>query len=230
MSAVSSTSGSNALGGLLAGSNNVKSGVANNSMTQLGINDFIALMTTQMKNQDPTKPQDSTEFIAQLAQFSTVSGVSQMNTSISSLMDQLKGSQALNATSLVGKSVLVDANQMSLKQGQAVAGEIATPSVTSNVKVVVTDSSGQVVRELQVSNMGDKTSFNWDGMDQDGNPVRAGTYSFKAIGSVAGKSTSLSTSVVSKVSSVTIDPTNNVLQLNTDSVGSVSLSDVKQVS
>src|SRR5438105_9430255 len=115
-------------------------GIAKNSMSSLGINDFIQLMTTQLKYQDPTQPQDSTQFVAQLAQFSTVSGVQQMNSSISSLLNQLKSSQAVNATSLVGHTVLVQGKSMPVTAGQSVVGAVDTPSNASNVNVTVTDS------------------------------------------------------------------------------------------
>jgi flagellar basal-body rod modification protein FlgD len=203
--------------------------IANNSMNNLGINDFIQLMTTQLKYQDPTQPQDSTQFVAQLAQFSTVSGVQQMNTSISSLLNQLKSSQALNATSLVGHSVLLKANAMSVSSGQAVYGAMDTPNGTSNLNVTVTDSSGQVIRHISVPAQQGLSGFTWDGTDDAGNPVAGGTYGFTATANIAGKPTAATTYLANRIDSVTIDPTTNDLQLNTDSLGTVTLADVKQV-
>ncbi|MGD9843167.1 MAG: flagellar hook assembly protein FlgD [Steroidobacteraceae bacterium] len=202
---------------------------SNNSMSNLGINDFITLMTTQLKYQDPTQPQDSTQFIAQLAQFSTVSGVQEMNTSLGSLLTQLKSSQALSATSLVGHSVLVDANSLSAAAGESVSGTVNTPASTSNINLVISDASGQVVRQMSVAATSGESAFTWDGKNDSGQLVADGAYSFDAIANVAGKSTSLSTSLVAKVTSVTIDSVNNVLQLNTDALGSVEMSAVKKL-
>jgi flagellar basal-body rod modification protein FlgD len=205
------------------------SAAAKNSMSSLGINDFIALMTTQLKYQDPTQPQDSTQFVAQLAQFSSVSGIQQMNTSIGSLMDQLKSSQALNATSLVGHVVLVNASAAPVAAGQSVYGAVNTPSGASNLNVTVTDASGQVVRHLSVPVQSGMSSFTWDGTNDAGQAAASGTYNFSAAANVAGQAVAATTLLASKIDSVTIDPSTNSLQLNTDSLGTVTLADVKQV-
>lgn len=205
------------------------SSAASNSMSSLGVNDFITLMTTQLKYQDPTNPQDSTQFIAQLAQFSTVSGVQEMNASISTLVDQLKNSQALNATSLVGHVVLIDADSIDVADGDAVAGVVNTPDNTSNINLIITDDSGQVVRQMSVTAAEGTSPFVWDGTDDSGEAVAAGTYNIEAIANVAGKSTSLTTSLAATINSVTIDSSTSSLQLNTDTLGSVQMADVKQV-
>lgn len=202
---------------------------SNNSMSNLGIDDFISLMVAQLKNQDPTNPQDSTEFIAQLAQFSSVSGISEMNSSISTLVDQMRSSQALSATSLVGHDVLVEADTVDVASGEQVSGAIETPEGASNINVVVTDSSGQVVRQFTVAASADLTSFTWDGLDDSGQAVEAGEYSFTATANVYGTSEAATTLLSSEVSSVTIDSSNNTLVLNTRGLGSVSMSDVRQV-
>lgn len=201
----------------------------NNSMSTLGINDFITLMTTQLKYQDPTQPQDSTQFIAQLAQFSTVSGVQQMNTSIGSLVDQLKSSQALNATSLVGHSVLVAADQMTVSSGMPIGGAVKTPTGAQNINVTVADASGQVVRHLTVPAQSGLSYFTWDGKDDNGNAAATGTYKFTAAGYVNGTNTAADTLLASKIDSVTIDPTDSSLKLNTDSLGAVTMADVREV-
>jgi flagellar basal-body rod modification protein FlgD len=203
--------------------------IANNSMSSLGINDFIQLMTTQLKYQDPTQPQDSTQFVAQLAQFSTVSGVQQMNSSISSLLNQLKSSQAVNATSLVGHTVLVEGKSMPVAAGQVVVGAVDTPSKASNVNVTVTDSTGQVLKHLSVPAQSGLSYFTWDGTDDAGNAVKDGTYGFTAAANVAGKPVAADTLLANRIDSVTIDPSTNDLQLNTDSLGTVTLADVRQV-
>ncbi|HEX2584662.1 MAG TPA: flagellar hook assembly protein FlgD [Steroidobacteraceae bacterium] len=208
---------------------NATSNIAANSMSSLGINDFIQLMTTQLKYQDPTQPQDSTQFVAQLAQFSTVSGVQQMNSSISSLLNQLKSSQAVSATSLVGHTVLVQGKSIPMMAGDKVVGAIDTPSKASNVNVTVTDGSGQVVKHLSVPAQAGLSYFTWDGTDDAGNAVKDGKYEFTAAATVAGKPVAATTLLANRIDSVTIDPSTNDLQLNTDSLGTVTLADVRQV-
>jgi flagellar basal-body rod modification protein FlgD len=202
---------------------------AGKSMSSLGINDFIALMTTQLRYQDPTNPQDSAAFVAQLAQFSSVSGIQEMNTSISSLLEQMRSSQAVNATALVGHDVVVAAKGANIASGSGMAGEIDTPVGTLNINMVVTDAAGQVVRQFTVPATSGTSVFNWDGLDDAGKPVASGNYELKAIGNVNGKSTSLATALRTHVSSITIDPTDNSLVLNTSTLGSVSMADIRQV-
>lgn len=199
------------------------------SIASLGINDFITLMTTQLKYQDPTKPQDSTAFVAQLAQFSTVSGVQEMNTSMTTLVDQLKSSAALNATSLVGHDVLVAADTTSLTAGETVNGAVEAPSGASSLMITVSDQSGQLVRQFSAPVESGLSKFTWDGLDDSGKAAASGEYTFKAIGNVGGKSVSGSTLLSSNVSSVTIDTSTNTLVLNTSGLGAVQLADVRQV-
>lgn len=202
---------------------------AGKSMSSLGINDFITLMTTQLRYQDPTNPQDSTAFVAQLAQFSSVSGIQEMNTSMSSLLNQLRSSQAVNATSLVGHDVLVNADTASLTGGDQVTGQVDTPTGTSAVTIVVNDSAGQLVRQFTVPATSGTSTFAWDGLDDKGSAVKSGSYTFKAIANVYGKSQSLDTALNTRIGSVTINPTDNSLVLNTSSLGSVVMSDIRQV-
>lgn len=203
---------------------------SNNSMSNLGIEDFISLMVAQLKYQDPTNPQDSSEFIAQLAQFSSVSGIQEMNSSVSTLVEQMRSSQALSATSLVGHDVLVPADEMYTASGEQVTGAVEAPEGASAINIVVTDSSGQVVRQFSVALSSDGlTSFTWDGLDDSGTQVEAGDYSFTASATVYGQSEAVDTLLSTEVSSVTIDSSTNSLVLNTRALGSVSLSDVRQV-
>lgn len=199
------------------------------SMSSLGINDFITLMTTQLKYQDPTKPQDSTAFVAQLAQFSSVSGIQEMNTSISSLLDQMRSSQAVNATALVGHEVLVQADTAVITSGDKLTGQIDTPTGTSAITVVVNDASGQVVRQFTVPATTGSSSFTWDGLDDKGAVVKTGAYQVKAIANVYGTSKSVATALNTTIGSVTISPVDNSLVLNTSSLGSVVMSDILQV-
>ena len=82
------------------------------SANNLGIDEFLTLMTTQLKNQDPMKPLDGTAFIAQLAQFGAVSGIQEMQGSIESLAASLRSTQTLNGATLVGREVLAPADSV----------------------------------------------------------------------------------------------------------------------
>ena len=79
---------------------------ADKSSNELGQDAFLTMMLTQMKNQDPTKPMDSAQYLAQLAQFSTVSGIEKLNTTIQGFIGQLQTSGAMQAAGLVGRQVV----------------------------------------------------------------------------------------------------------------------------
>ena len=113
--------------------------------------------------------------------------------------------------------------------GDKVVGAIDTPSKASNVNVTVTDGSGQVVKHLSVPAQAGLSYFTWDGTDDAGNAVKDGKYEFTAAATVAGKPVAATTLLANRIDSVTIDPSTNDLQLNTDSLGTVTLADVRQV-
>jgi len=199
------------------------------SANDLGIDEFLTLMTTQLKNQDPMKPLEGTEFVAQLAQFGAVSGIQHMQSSMESLASSLRSTQALNGASLVGRDVLAPADGVELTPGIAVDGEITVPAGASNVQLRITDSSGAVVREIDLPTEAGVSAFSWDGLGRDGSQLQGGRYEIEAIASVGGASESLGVLLSAKVASVTIDGAGAGLTLNTAALGAVPLVDVRRV-
>ena len=112
--------------------------------SSLGVNDFLLLMSSQLKNQDPLKPLDSTEFVAQLAQFGTVSGVQGMQQSLGSLATALRSSQVLSGATLVGHQVLTAADTANYTGSGTVAGSVDVPEGATQVQLQVSDATGQV--------------------------------------------------------------------------------------
>jgi flagellar basal-body rod modification protein FlgD len=149
--------------------------------SDLGQQDFMTLMMTQLKNQDPFKPLDSGEFLGQLAQFGTVSGLAGLQTSFDSLKTSLVSNQALQAASLVGRSALVEASTMAIGDGQPVAGAVDLPASTSALTVTVRDSTGQVARTIPLgAHSQGEAMFVWDGTTDSGGRAPAGQYTFSA--------------------------------------------------
>ena len=201
-----------------------------NAADQLGQKDFLKLMMTQFRNQDPFKPLDSTQFLGQLAQFSTVSGIDQMQGSLATLVDSFKSDQMLSGAMLVGREVLLPSTSVNLGGEGNVRGAIDVPAGTQQVVVNVKDAAGQLVRQFQVPADAGTTEFAWDGLAQDGSRAAAGQYSIQALGITAGKSSSLQVLVSDKVGSVTLDPTTSNLVLNTATQGTVPLASVRRIS
>lgn len=195
---------------------------------ELGQDAFMQLMITQLRNQDPLKPMDPSEFLGQLAQFSTVTGIQDMQKSLTGLSDSLRSTQVINGTSLVGHNVLVATDKASLGEEGQIMGTATIPKNATAAELIVTDSSGQLVRRLPLSKQEGEIGFSWDGMDDRGQRADAGNYSFKTVATVGGATGQIETRLVGYVGSVTIDPTDQNLTLNTD-LGAIPLSQVRSV-
>src|SRR5258706_16219434 len=116
----------------------------------LGGTNFLTLMLAQLKNQDPTSPVDSNQFLSQLASLSTVQGITQLNTSFGSLSTSLVSSQALQASSLLGHQALVSSSTANLTANGSVSGAIDVPQTTSQAVVNISDSSRAPVRQINL--------------------------------------------------------------------------------
>jgi flagellar basal-body rod modification protein FlgD len=205
-------------------------GAAANSST-LGGTNFLTLMLAQLKNQDPTSPVDSNQFLNQLASLSTVQGITQLNTSFSTLSSSMVSSQALQASSLLGHQALVASKTAALAANGTVTGAISVPQTTSQAVVNISDSSGVLVRQInlgaQATGMAD---FSWDGKQADGSRAPAGTYTLSAQFVGATSATAAATYVNGTVQSVTMGAGTTGLTLNVSGLGSVAFSNVKQIS
>ena len=193
----------------------------------LGIEQFLTLMTAQLKNQDPMKPLEGTEFISQLATFGTVSGVQEMKESMELLASSLRSTQTLNGSTMLGRDILVEADSFTHTQGGTVSGELEVPAGTTSLQVRITDSTGAVVREMTLDTAEGARSFTWDGLKTNGQPAESDTYDIEAVATVAGQTGSLPLMLSGRVSSVSIVGTN--LMLNTPALGAVDISDVRRV-
>ncbi|HEY0271487.1 MAG TPA: flagellar hook capping FlgD N-terminal domain-containing protein [Sphingomonas sp.] len=130
---------------------------------------FLKLLTTQMTNQDPTAPMDTNTMVQQLAEMSTVSGITEMNTSMKSVASDLEGNRIGDAASWIGKAALVaSTTAMPLSNG-GYAGEISLPSDATSLNVNLVDSSGATVYSETLTKQSAGTiDFAWDGTKSDG--------------------------------------------------------------
>ena len=198
--------------------------------TQLDQNQFLKLMIAQMKNQDPTKPMDPSTFMSQLAQFSQVTGIEQMNKSVSGLNDSLLSSQVLSGTNLVGHEILAESNTAVLAApGSKITGAVDVPSGSQNVRVAVLDSAGSLVRMIPVNaGSGGMVDFEWDGKATNGTSAPAASYEFHVLTGTGEDTQELNPLLSSHVNSVTIDSTSHELSLNTNN-GTLALSTVRRI-
>ncbi len=198
---------------------------------ELGQEDFLKLMITQLTYQDPTNPVKNEDFVAQMAQFSSVTGIQELKTSFESLSQTLLQGQALNAATLVGKKVLVPASRIELGEGQGISGAIDLSESANQVKVEIYDTSGQLVQTLDLGSLNAGIQdFTWDGQLANGSTAPAGTYEVKISAQVNGKTQALPSYLYGQVRSVSAESSATGLMLDVQGIGSTSFSDVLRVS
>lgn len=207
---------------------------------ELGQSAFLELMVTQLKNQDPLDPQGNAEFVAQLAQFSSVESLDKLNNNFDTFTSSFVSNQALQASTLVGRSVTVPSRVTRLDVGGVVTASVDVPSSSGDVSVKIYAENGTLVESISLGEQpAGELVIRWDGMSVEvngelldwesshENGLPGGTYSFEVTASLGGAPTELATSLSANVNSVTVG-VNGSLILNLAGIGPVSLSEVKQ--
>ena len=193
--------------------------------------DFFALLTKELSNQDPTKPVDNNQMISQMTAFSTTDGVQKLNESFETFATSMTSSQALQASSLVGRSVLVDDNVFGMNEGDDVKGKVISDKPASNVNIYVENVAGEIIQTVPVGNI-DKGEFGfvWNGQMANGDPAPAGAYRFRIAGLVDGQASELQAMTYRKVDSVTLAGSGGNIMLNLNGGNAMALADVVEVS
>ena len=147
----------------------------------LGKDEFLKLLVAQLANQDPTQPQDSSAFVAQLAQFSALE---QQQNTVSRLDTLLMGQAFANQTSaasFIGKDVTFRGGQIQIAAGGNGTGVATLTAPADKMTVTVSDATGRTVRVLQLgAQAAGDVQVLWDGRDANGNQMPSGSYSFSA--------------------------------------------------
>lgn len=171
------------INGTSSNSNSSSSTSSSNSLQTT----FLKLLVTQLQNQDPTNPMDSTQMTSQLAQINTVTGISQLNTTLTSLASQLSAGQNAQASLLIGQNVLVPAASTgattTVGNGASTGFGVSLSSAVSDLKVTVKDSSGNIVNTLDLgAQQAGTVPVTWKPVDASGKTLPDGTYSVSAVG------------------------------------------------
>jgi flagellar basal-body rod modification protein FlgD len=196
--------------------------------TDLGQTDFLNLMMTELKNQDPTKPMDSGAFLGQLAQFGTVSGLQDLQTKFDTLSSSLVSNQALQAATLVGKSALVESPKATLYPGNSVYGALDIPAATSGATVEIRDASNQIVAHVELgAQPTGLANFQWDGTTDSGAQAAPGVYQMVGSYLDGTKSTAATTLVYAPVDSVVLGK--DGFTVDVTGVGEVPFSQVREI-
>lgn len=208
--------------------NNTAADSPNDELTQ---SDFIELLVAQVKNQDPTKPMDPSQFMTQLTQSSMVNGINDLNKSFDGLSTKLTSNQSLQAAGLVGRSVSLPGGQGLLETGGSIKGEINLEGNASSITLSIYNTSGEQVRTIPLGNGSGNKQFKWDGFAGDGSVASAGHYLVTAEATINGKQQAVEVSLENRIDSISIsnNGSGTGTLLNLSSGQSVSLNDVTNI-
>lgn len=193
---------------------------------------FLKLLVTQLNNQDPLNPMENAELTSQLAQMSTVSGIEKLNSTLSGLVSQTGSNQVLQSASLIGYNVLspgntLKANATELGAEPAVqAFGVELPGTAADVQIKIVDANGKTVRTLDAGAMTQGVNaVTWDGKDDTGAAVPAGSYQFTVAASNDGTAVSATALTFAQVAAVKQAGAGVTLELTSGQ--SIGLSDVR---
>lgn len=145
----------------------------------VGKDAFLQLLVAQLAHQDPLSPMDNTEFTAQLAQFSALEQMTAINTGVQSLLVSQDAASKLQATSFIGKEIQADGSSTHVREGGASPLAYTLADASANTVIAITNDAGQTVRTLtEVNQPAGAQEVPWQGMDDLGNPLPAGTYQY----------------------------------------------------
>lgn len=210
---------------------------ANSASSAQGLQDrFLTLLVTQLKNQDPLNPMENAELTSQLAQISTVEGITNLKNTLLAISGQIDVSQSMNAVAMIGRSVLIPGEKVALGTDASDPGKrVATPlgvdlqGHANTVTVKVLDSAGAVVRTLELGEQkAGVISVNWDGTNDGGQPLVDGKYTFTVAAQDAnGAKVTAQALTYGKVNSVAYSTEG--LRLDLGLAGQISMMDVRKI-
>ncbi|KPP97698.1 flagellar hook assembly protein FlgD [Marinobacter sp. HL-58] len=197
--------------------------------SELGKNEFMELMIAQLKNQNPLEPQENGEFISQLAQFSSLEEMQGLSGSVDDVASQFRSTQALQASAMVGRTVLAPSSVGILGAEGEISGNVEVPNSTGSLRISIENQAGERVRQIDMgAQQAGVTGFSWDGKDGNGNSLPPGPYKVVAEASTPDGPEQLGTMLSANVDSVSLGKGGNIT-LNLAGMGSIALSDVEQV-
>ena len=189
--------------------------------------DFLKLLTTQLQNQDPTAPMDSTQFTQQLVSLAGVEQSVNTNANLEKIVSLNQSNQVSQTASYIGKTVQADGSAAQLSNGRA-SFTYTLPSNAANTTVTISDSTGKVVFSGPGQTVAGQYSYNWNGLDANSNEVAPGIYNIAVSGvDTDGKTITATTTTAGVVQAVTID--NNVPTLHLDNGTTATLDKVQGI-
>ncbi|MDY0899736.1 flagellar hook assembly protein FlgD [Pantoea agglomerans] len=202
------------------------SGTGNNAQDLQ--NQFLTMLVTQLKNQDPTNPMDNSQLTTQLAQINTLSGIEKLNTTLGSISGQISTSQSLQSSTLIGHGVMVNGGQILVGNGTTTPFGVELASASTGTSATIKDASGTVIDTVDLGALSAGVhTFSWDGKLTDGSVAPDGKYSV-AIAASNGN-TQLVAQPLNYAYVNGVSTANNTTKLDLGTMGSAPLDDVRQI-
>ena len=199
-----------------------------NDPNDLGVEEFLSLMVAQLENQDPTDPQDSSQFLAQIAQFGTVSGIDELNGAVGGLVNSLSANQGLQAASLVGRDVIANYNIAPLAEGGEFNGVVELPTGVNGLTVEVADLAGNLIARVPLGpQSGGVVPFTWDGNNLEGEAVAPGPYQVTATATINGQAEAVPAFTRVRIDSVSLSGNGDPV-LNLEGGATMRLSEIRE--
>ncbi|MDG5488977.1 flagellar hook assembly protein FlgD [Sphingomonas sp. BGYR3] len=197
--------------------------------SSLGQQDFLSLMTAQLRNQDPFEPVDNTQMVAQMAQFSSLAGQQEMNSTLKAIADKLGATSPAEALSWVGRTVLTEGSTAYARDIGGIEAGIELDKDATGVTVTIGDADGNPVRTIEMGKQAAGTvMFDWDGTLANGEPAGTGPYTLSVEARGASGAVPARALVWAPVTSVSLPATGGPV-LNLPGIGQVSASAVRRI-
>ena len=204
--------------------------ISDGTEQQLKQEDFFALLTEQLANQDPTKPVDNNQLVSQMTSFSTAEGITQLNEQFTGFAASMTSNQALQASGLIGQDVLVAGNVGYKNADEGISGVVVNEQTVQNMSIGIYNEIGELVKSIDAGTQSaGNIELNWDGKDENGNQLPPGNYTVKAEGEVFGEGVAVPTAINRHVDSVSLGSSAQGVVLNLDGDVSILLDDVIQI-
>jgi flagellar basal-body rod modification protein FlgD len=201
---------------------------ASSSNTTLGQSDFLKLMTAQMQNQDPFNPVDNTQMVAQMAQFSSLAGITEMSTTLKAMAEKMGATTASDAMAYVGRTVLTEGSTAYGRTGGGIAGAVELDAAADSVTVQITGANGALLKTLSLGKQAAGTAtFDWDGKTDGGEDAGAGPFTVSVNARASGEAVPGRTLVWAPVQSVSVASGTPTLTL--PGIGTVPASKVREI-
>ena len=186
-------------------------------------------MTAQLKNQDPFAPVDNTQMVAQMAQFSSVAGISEMNSTLKAISDKLAGTSQSDALSYVGRTVLTEGTTAYGRTAGGIAGAIELDDDAAQVNVSIQSADGQVLKTIQLgAHVKGTVDYDWDGKTEDGADAGSGPFNIIVNAGTDGAEIASRSLVWAPVASVSM-PSSGTPVLTLPGIGQVPITSVRQI-